>query len=149
MPDSVECIPRSLGAICLSLGSVRLVEAVLAASKGTARTLPGILTLSELGAFIGGADVFVSNSTGPLHIAASVDTPVVGFYPPIIQCSSRRWGPLTDEKVIFEPLSADCPRCKGGPCQANECMDLISVEEVAAAVEDLSSKSRKRKAVYA
>lgn len=111
-----------------------LVEMVVSRSGGTAKALVGRLNLKELAAFLTLPKVFVSNSTGPLHIAAAVGTPVVAFYPPIRECSPTRWGPLTEKKVVFTADSASCPRCKGGPCQGNDCMDQISVESVLAAV---------------
>ena len=40
------------------------------------------LSLKEFAAFIQTAKLFVANSTGPLHIAAAVGTPVVGFFAP-------------------------------------------------------------------
>ncbi|HTP14041.1 MAG TPA: glycosyltransferase family 9 protein, partial [Bacteroidota bacterium] len=58
------------------------------------KTSVGRLGLKELAAFIKKVALFISNSTGPLHIAAAVGTPVIGFYPPIIACSPGRWGPV-------------------------------------------------------
>jgi lipopolysaccharide heptosyltransferase II len=130
-------------------GEEQLVSTVLKHSAASARPVAQSLPLLTLAALIRRAEVFVSNSTGPLHIAAAVGTPVVAFYPPIRQCSPVRWGPITDRKVIFEPRSADCPRCKGGACQSNDCMDLISVEEVEKAVHSLRSRSTDLKSVAA
>ena len=111
------------------------MEMVVTRSQGTAKALVGRFNLKELAAFLTLPRAFVSNSTGPLHIAASVGTPVVAFYPPIRECSPKRWGPLTEKKVVFTADSALCPRCKGGPCQGNDCMDQISVDSVLAAVK--------------
>lgn len=123
-------------------GEDNLVQTVIGKSGGAAIPLPRIPSLKVLGALLSRAAVFVSNSTGPLHIAAAVGTPVVAFYPPILQCSPRRWGPLTDRKVIFEPDRNRCPRCQGGPCQGNDCMDLISVGEVQRAVQKMLAENR-------
>lgn len=119
-------------------------EVVRSASKGVI-PLVNRLSLKGLGAFIRSSHVFVSNSTGPLHIAAAVGTPVIAFFPPILQCSARRWGPLSDRKIVFEPDRNQCPRCHGGPCQGNDCMDLISVEQVVEAVLALAQRSTKRR----
>ena len=83
------------------------------------------LSLKEFAAFLQTAKLFVANSTGPLHIAAAVGTPVVGFYAPVRVMSPKRWGPLTDKKVIFVPDPVLCKRCKGGECQGNECMNKL------------------------
>jgi heptosyltransferase III len=95
------------------------------------------MSLKVLAAFIGRARLFVSNSTGPLHIAAAVGTPVIAFYPPIRECSARRWGPLAEKQVVFTADNATCSRCHGGPCQGNDCMDQIKVEDVLASARTL------------
>ena len=114
-----------------------LVEEVVRRSNGSAVASAGRLSLKELAAFIGSARLFVSNSTGPLHIAAALDTPVIAFYPPIRECSQRRWGPLTQKKIVFSADNTLCERCKGGPCQGNDCMDQITVDRVAQAARRL------------
>ncbi len=114
-----------------------LVGEVVTSSGGIAGASVGRLALKELGALIASARLFVSNSTGPLHIAAAVGTPVIAFYPPILECSARRWGPLTDKKFVFTADSALCPRCKGGPCQGNDCMEQIKVADVLSAAKSL------------
>ncbi len=124
------------------LGEEELVRTVVRYSGNSAKALSRALPLLTLAALIRKAQVFVSNSTGPLHIAAAVGTPVVAFYPPIRQCSPTRWGPLTDRKVVFEPRTADCPRCKGGPCESNDCMDLITVDVVEKAVNSMMRKAK-------
>ncbi len=118
-------------------GEEELVAKVVRASGRVLATSVAEMDLLTLAAFLKRAALFVSNSTGPLHIAAAVSTPVIAFYPPIRQCSPRRWGPLALRKVIFEADAARCKRCKGGPCQGNDCMDMITVEEVASAARGL------------
>jgi len=89
-----------------------------------------VLRLKEFAAFIQTAKLFVANSTGPLHIAAAAGVPVIGLYAPVHVMSPKRWGPLTDKKVIFVPDSAQCPLCKGGECRGNVCMEQITVRQV-------------------
>lgn len=101
------------------------------------------MPLKVLAAFLGNAELFVSNSTGPLHIAAATGTPVIAFYPPILACSPRRWGPLSDRKAVFMADNVVCPRCKGGPCQGNDCMDQIKVGEVLNAARNLISRKER------
>jgi heptosyltransferase-2 len=115
----------------------RLVDRVVLRSGGRAKASTGRFSLKELAAFLGSAQLFIANSTGPLHIAATVGTPVIGFYPPIRECSARRWGPLTEKKILFSADSSVCPRCHGGPCQGNDCMDQITVEQVVQAAMSL------------
>jgi ADP-heptose:LPS heptosyltransferase len=53
--------------------------------------LPEGLESLVAGARLAGAAV--SNSTGPLHLAAALGTPTLGLYPPWRTCGVARWGP--------------------------------------------------------
>ncbi len=123
-----------------------LVQHVVERAGADVIPLAGMMTLGELGAFIQAADLFVANSTGPLHLAAGVGTPVIGFYPPILVASPQRWGPLTGRKEIFVPDRNRCPLCKGGECESNVCMDQIEFSRVFDAAMKLLKKPVKRKA---
>ena len=118
-------------------GEEELVSRVCHAAEVPLATSVGEMNLLTLAALLSSVSLFVSNSTGPLHIASAVGAPVIAFYPPIIQCSPRRWGPLADRRVLFEADAARCPRCKGGPCQGDDCMEMISVDEVLEATRGL------------
>jgi lipopolysaccharide heptosyltransferase II len=124
-------------------GSARetdLVNRITSEAGEGAKSFISSLSLREFGAFIQTAELFISNSTGPLHIAAAVGIPVIGFYPPVRVMSPKRWGPLTEKKVIFVPDSGKCPRCKGGECRGNDCMDQIDVAQVLTGAKKLLTK---------
>jgi lipopolysaccharide heptosyltransferase II len=62
-------------------GEASLVAEARAAMEGVASiNLAGRLSLGELGAVIGGADLLVGNNSGPMHLAAAMGTPVVALY---------------------------------------------------------------------
>ena len=126
-------------------GEETLVHQVVEGSGGIARPSVAILSLKELAAFIKAADLFVSNSTGPLHIAAAVETPVIGFYPPITACSPRRWGPVTDQKAVFVPERNRCELCHGAPCRGSVCMEQIKVQDVVNAAKRLVKKRKSKR----
>jgi heptosyltransferase III len=133
-------IKRELGLkIVVNGGSKEgeLVRKVVDGIDGPCCAVAGELTLMELGALIRRGVVFVSNSTGPMHIAAVVGTPVVAFFPPILQCSPVRWGPFTRKKRILVADNATCPLCKGSRCRSDVCMDRIGVEEAFLATKEL------------
>ena len=109
-----------------------LVDRVQSIIGAQALSLVNVFTLREFSALAKRSSLFIANSTGPIHIAAAVGTPVIGFYPQIPVLSSARWGPYTEQKIIFTPKDkpTDCKKClrdKNGTC---ECMDSISVDEV-------------------
>ncbi len=118
-----------------------LIERIVFLSQGAARPFISTVSLKEFGAFIQTAFVFAANSTGPLHIASSVGTPVVGFYPPVKVMGAKRWGPLGGKKIIFSPDPALCSECAGGQCRGNACMDQITAEMAAEAVFKLAGET--------
>ncbi|MFA6540309.1 MAG: glycosyltransferase family 9 protein, partial [Bacteroidota bacterium] len=120
---------------------IALVDSIVKKMSSAPVNLAGKFSLEELGALYTKASVFVSNSTGPLHIAALVGTPVVAFYPPIVQCSPVRWGPYTEKKIVFTADNKTCKLCHGSPCRSNVCMQQITVEEVVLAVHTLIGSS--------
>jgi lipopolysaccharide heptosyltransferase II len=83
---------------------------VVAAAIGkpdAVRNLAGTLTLVELAALIENAALFISNDSGPLHLAAALQKPVVGFYGPE---TPERFGPRCDDRLIFY-LDLPCSPC--------------------------------------
>ena len=91
--------------------------------------LSGQLDLSLLKALINKADLFISNSTGPMHIAAALGVHVIGFFPKILSCSQKRWGPYTEKRTIFIP-TIDCSNCTREQCENLDCMNSIDIGRV-------------------
>jgi ADP-heptose:LPS heptosyltransferase len=89
----------------------------------------GQLDISLLKALIKKAKVFISNSTGPMHIAAALGVHVIGFFPKILSCSQKRWGPYTEKKTIFTP-TIDCSNCTREQCKKLDCMNSIDIGKV-------------------
>ncbi|HEY6438242.1 MAG TPA: glycosyltransferase family 9 protein [Ignavibacteriaceae bacterium] len=91
--------------------------------------LSGQLDVSLLKSLICRANIFISNSTGPMHIAAALGIHVIGFFPKILACSQKRWGPYTEKKTIYVP-SLDCSECTREQCEKLNCMNSIDVGKV-------------------
>ena len=55
------------------------------------------------------ADLFIAGSTGPLHIAAAIDVPTVGFFPSKRSATPLRWQPINsaNNHIAFCPPQAD------------------------------------------
>ncbi len=67
---------------------------VLNSSRSLVRDLPRYDGgLERLPALLRAAGLVVSNSTGPLHLAAALGTPTLGIYAPWDSCGVTRWGP--------------------------------------------------------
>jgi lipopolysaccharide heptosyltransferase II len=115
-----------------------LAEAVVEHSGGSAVSLAGRGDIRGLAGVASRAAVFVANDSGPLHVAASQGTPVVGLF-----------GPNTPE--VYAPAGAPsrivwhrypCSPCDQKQCVRKDdpCMAAISVDEVFEAVGSLLSE---------
>ena len=98
--------------------------------------LAGRLDLSELIALISKSSIFISNSTGPIHIAAALGKYTIGFYPRIAACSEQRWGPYTNKKLIFTP-KIECSDCTREQCSKLDCMNSIEVNDIFYEIEKI------------
>lgn len=117
-------------------------ELIVSATHGDALSLVGKLRVKELAALARLADIVIANSTGPLHIAAAVGTPVVGLYPQLTPMSAARWGPYTSMKRVLVPdKPTDCTDCSPERGEECACMASISVQDVYRAASDLLAES--------
>jgi ADP-heptose:LPS heptosyltransferase len=80
------------------------------------------------------ARVVVTGDTGPMHLAAAVETPVVAMFGP---SDCLRTGPYASDAVVLS-RSLSCTPCLGRCCRLNFvlplCMDELDVDEVLTAV---------------
>lgn len=115
-----------------------LAEGIARAVPERVANLAGKLSVKELAALLQGAGFLVANSTGPLHVAVAVGTPVVGLYPRIPVMGPGRWGPYTDlARVLVPAMTQQCDDCTGRPGVPCACMASITPDTAYAAVEDL------------
>jgi heptosyltransferase-3 len=107
-----------------------LIRSLIVKTHGTVHNLAGQFSLKELIAFLGQTDLYISNSTGPLHLAAALGTKVLGLYPNLRPASVRRWGPWAQSENCITAHYPECVRCSPKKCGHIQCMESISVEEV-------------------
>lgn len=87
----------------------------------------GKMSLSELVSFINECDGLVACSTGPLHIAATLNKKTIGLYSSRRPIHPGRWKPV-GEKAIALVNDENCQACaKGEMC---DCIQNIAVERV-------------------
>jgi len=101
----VEILTNEIGIPVILTGSVDekfLCEKVRNENKEVINSA-GLFDLFELIALLSKADLFVSNSTGPIHIASCVGTPVIGLYPNSKPMNPTRWSPIGEKKIVLTP----------------------------------------------
>lgn len=101
--------------------------------------------LRHLAAFIAACDVYIGNDTGPMHIAAAVDTPVVALFG---STNHHRSGPYGEKHTVVQSgLQLGCNPChpgrNPGGCGAGSCavIDGITVAQVVEAVEGYATST--------
>lgn len=53
-------------------------------------------------------DLFISSSTGPMHICAALKVPTLSVFCPLTACSVKLWGPLGNKSEILLPKQSYC-----------------------------------------
>lgn len=137
LADFVEDDLNTDAVLTYGPGEDALIDEVASLRRRESKRLKGPPGLLELAAFIENASLFISGSTGPMHIAAAVGTPTLSFFAPVRSCSPRRWGPIAAVSRIIMPPVPECPTCVGRKCIHYDCMDRIDREEVAGALREL------------
>lgn len=98
----------------------------------------GETDIMQCAALIAQCRVFVSNDTGPMHLAAAVGTPVVALFGPTIPGAT---GPRGIHTVIHK--ETPCAPCEFRECpRDHRCMRAITADEVYAETTRLMEGSR-------
>jgi len=107
-----------------------------AAAAGPVVNLCGRLTPRESAAVITHARAFFGHDSGPMHLAAAVQTPCVAIFS--ARNKPRVWFPYgSQHRVLYHPV--DCRGCNLETCivEQKKCLTSITVDEVLAQVHAL------------
>ena len=98
--------------------------------KGKPLNLTGLISLRELPAFIDRCKLFITNDTGPMHIASAVGVPIIAITGPTSVTPVGR-GHLRLQADL------DCAPCWSNVCHRGDtaCMEMVSVEGVMKTIE--------------
>jgi len=108
-----------------------LSRQIIQESGVNAIDLTGELNLKELAAFIGKTALFIGNDTGPMHMAAALDIPVIGIFGRNMPgVGPKRWGPWGKKHTVFHE-DPGCDPCYDRECPYNyKCLKAIKVDAV-------------------
>ncbi len=92
----------------------------------------GKLNIAQVSALLAKASLFISNDSGPVHIAASLNTPLIAIFgrnkPGL---SPKRWRPLSENSFYFHQAS-QCQDCQAHDCKKGfSCLREITPKQVA------------------
>jgi ADP-heptose:LPS heptosyltransferase len=138
--EVIDLLAVKHGARCVIVGSDEDrddADALLAASETPVLDLVGASTVSVLAALLARCDVLIANDGGVGHLAAAVGTAVVSVFGP---SNEAAWRPLTATVVMADLpcrpcLYRDFERGLPNGCGARQCLQLVTPNDVVAAVE--------------
>jgi len=101
-----------------------------------ALNLAGRTSVSQLASLLKRCQLFISNDSGPVHIACAVATPVISIFGRNQKgLNPIRWGPL-GAKDKFLHKEVGCIECLAHNCKKEfACLKAITVDDVVAAAE--------------
>jgi len=128
--EVADRLMQSIGCPVVIVGSHQergISREVTGFMKSAPIVLTGKTTLQELIAVISLCQLFISNDSGPMHLAAALRVPTVGIFGPTDERITAPWG--EGHAVISKQL--DCRPCQLTDCPTDHrCMMGITAEEV-------------------
>jgi heptosyltransferase-2 len=123
-------LQQERGATCVFFGSPQeraLAEQVRQWAGGAALSLAGMTTLVEFMQLVQGCDLFITNDTGTMHVAAGLGVPTLAVFGPTNEHQTR---PLA-ARVSLITGKAYCRPCKLRHCPIDHrCMTSVTVDQV-------------------
>lgn len=111
----------------------------LAAKIPGALDLCGKTSLMQLVALMQGAKLAITNDSGPMHIAAALNRPLVALFGPT---NPVRTGPYGRPDSVVQ-ANIDCLPCYSRRCSHRRCLQDLTIEPVLAAAErQLATETR-------
>ncbi len=122
----------------LVTGSLQEKRLTARVAGSTGVDLGGRTTFGQLAYILRGAQVAVVGNTGPAHLAASVGTPVVSVFAPVVP--AHKWRPYGVATVLLGDQRAACAdtRARECPVPGHPCVAGVHGTDIAAAVADLT-----------
>ncbi len=112
--------------------------------KKKAVNLAGMTTVADIASVLRSSKLFISNDSGPVHIACAVGTPVVAIFGRSDRgLSPDRWGPSGRGDIALHK-DVGCDLCLAHNCgQGFKCLQAVTADEVLTAASSLLEEARK------
>ncbi len=115
-----------------------LAESVIRHMHKPAVNLSGKTSVSQLASILKRCNLFISNDSGPVHIACAVGTPVISIFGRKQKgLSPARWGPTGKKDRVLHKESG-CIECFAHNCTKEfACLKAITVDDVINAADEI------------
>jgi ADP-heptose:LPS heptosyltransferase len=136
--EAGDLLVRELGARVLLTGAPAeqpLTQRIQWKMRKPAVDLAGALPFTEFAGLIQAADLVVTNNTGPMHMAAALQTPVVALF--ALTNPPEQWGPWrVPHKLLYHDVP--CRVCYSRICPfEHECLRLVTPRAIVEAAQEL------------
>lgn len=109
-------------------GEALIADQVITQMHAPVINLAEKTNLGSLAAFIRRCDLYISNDTGPAHVAVALDTPSITIFGP---AERRRWAPLDWKRHPIAFQSVGCSPCPHWECPIDHrCLRWIEPAQV-------------------
>ncbi|PLX89188.1 MAG: lipopolysaccharide heptosyltransferase II, partial [Desulfuromonas sp.] len=106
--------------------------------KSRPRNLVGTTSVREMMAVINACRLIVTNDSGPMHVAAALNVPVVAIFGPTDHTTTYPW--CEHYKIVRS--NVDCAPCLKRKCPTDHCCMLnVTVDDVVNSAADLYRES--------
>jgi ADP-heptose:LPS heptosyltransferase len=121
----------------------RVRERMPAAARERTLAVAGALPFPAFCGLLQRADLLITNNTGPMHIAAAVQTPVVALF--ALTNPPEQWGPWqVAHRQLFHEVA--CRLCYSRVCPyEQECLRLVSPPMIVQAASELVAERVREK----
>jgi len=96
----------------------------------------GKTSVAKLITLIGGLDLFITNDSGPMHVAAAYQVPTISIFGPTKSSETSQW---KNAKGVIVTKNLSCSPCMKRVCplHTHECMKTIEPEDILKAYQTI------------
>jgi lipopolysaccharide heptosyltransferase II len=120
---------------------ISLAQSLIKNMRHPAINIAGKTSLSQLASILKRCRLFISNDSGPVHVACAVGTPVISIFGRSQKgLSPKRWGPVGGkDKILHKDVG--CVECLAHDCAKEfACLKEITADDVIRAIEAMQKE---------
>lgn len=113
-------------------------DSVSGLMKSASVNLSGMTTVSDLASVLKRTMLFISNDSGPVHMACALGRPVIAIFGRSDRgLSPKRWGPVGRGDIVLHK-DVGCVECLAHNCKIGyKCLEAVTIDEVMSAVKKI------------